>query len=883
MDILKRGVILPVFILFSLLVSAGININLIKTDYGPGELFEGSFNFSFTQDLPSNTPVVIDADGVILYENTLINLLSSPFRLDANYSVSGAPVSSVTYSFSEAGEQTLVAIDLAGVDSVENVALNVTGSKFGNSDYPNSPSISIGDKPVKTIWTYRGELIPNDFSVLGRNYLNTLTPDTEVSIYGGGNDIYCEKVTLKPTSKYKIESKVKKIISGSNLIASISDTENPDVNCNINSYSPSDDTQCCELLNVGTTFADKSCTVNRDVVAEEQAFLCLYANSGESSKEYFMVATETDINHAEGYYNGEKSTFYDFFIWGYYNKFKTNLTNKVNVSGFQTELNDYIDTIVPVTVKTNGPGSVKLEDLYADIIKGARTSIKKFTPITYNPEKVKADSLTQRFESLEMFTPLEYGDGKTLTITIGSDIKNVNFNVKEIPEAIISFTPVKIKANQPVLFTASNSFSPALDKTLVSYDWTFGDGANGTGVDVTHTYSDTGGYNVTLLVKDSGGLEGFTFAPITVGSLSESLEFTINTTAKFIANTRKSFEESSDYVKDTVNILQLNKLLDDAETKLVLVNDQYKGALGYNGSIKESKLNEVQNSLLLLLDTVPADVKIDRFQYPANIINLDNIPSLSLLGLNKNVDETSFKEGLLNYQSDITINGEARLVHIRYLSGTESTFILVKKQVTSSKSLSGKIYEYIKGNVDVKDLLTEGYEAVSSNTLYRWPIGKDIYYTLNSSDIAIATDLKTFVLPPLKDLEITGGVGEGFNCGNSICNYAEDEASCPEDCKAKYPIGFIIFLIVLAIAGVYYINFYHGPFNFKTFKQDIKKLFRKKPSLFKDKKDLVNLITYIRKSVSRGLTAQQIKYILKQKGWTDPQIDEALKQAKVKK
>ena len=408
-------------------------------------------------------------------------------------------------------------------------------------------------------------------------------------------------------------------------------------------------------------------------------------------------------------------------------------------------------------------------------------------------------------------------------------------------------------------------------------------GANGTGVDVAHTYSNTGEYNVTLLVKDSGGLEGFTIIPITVGSLSESLDYTINTTAKFIANTRKSFDESADYVKDTVNILQLNKLLDDAETKLVLVNDQYKGALGYNGSIKESKLNEVQNSLLLLLDTVPADVKIDRFQYPANIINLDNIPSLSLLGLNKNVDETSFKEGLLNYQSDITINGEARLVHIRYLSGTESTFILVKKQVTSSKSLSGKIYEYIKGNVDVKDLLTEGYEAVSSNTLYRWPIGKDIYYTLNSSDIAIATDLKTFVLPPLKDLEITGGVGEGFNCGNSICNYAEDEASCPEDCKAKYPIGFIIFLIVLAIAGVYYINFYHGPFNFKTFKQDIKKLFRKKPSLFKDKKDLVNLITYIRKSVSRGLTAQQIKYILKQKGWTDPQIDEALKQAKVKK
>ena len=398
MNILKRGVILAVFILFSFLVSAGINVNLIKTDYGPGELIEGSFNYSFAQDLPSNTPVVIDVNGDVIYEDILKNLLSSPFILDPNYTVSGAPISTKTYSFSAAGEQTLAAIDLTGVTNVESVVLNITGSPFGNSDFPNLPSISIGDKPVKTIWTYRGDLIPNDFGGLGRLYLNTLTPDTEVFAKGGGNSIYCEEVTLKPTSKYKVTANVKKIISGSNLIASISDTENPDTNCNINAYNPDDDTQCCELLNIGTAFSDKSCTVNREVVAEEQAFLCLYANSGESDKEYFTIATESDPDHAEGYYNGEKSSFYDFFIWGFYNQFKTNLTGKVNVSGFQTDLNDYVDTVAPITIKTNGPGSVKLDDLDAGVDKGGSIHIKKFTPITYNPEKVKADFLTQRFE-----------------------------------------------------------------------------------------------------------------------------------------------------------------------------------------------------------------------------------------------------------------------------------------------------------------------------------------------------------------------------------------------------------------------------------------------------------------------------------------------------
>ncbi len=879
---LKRGVILVVFILFSFLVSAGININLIKTDYGPGELFEGGFNFSFSQPLASNTPVVIDVDGDIIYEDTLINLISltsSPETIPSTFSRSNADISFIVYDFSAAGEQTIAAINLSEVTSITSINFNITGLPKG-ANYPNLPRIAIGE-PNNIIWTYRGPLINNEFGAMPRTYLNTLINNFESSIRGSSKDIYCEKINIKASSKYKITARVKQLLTGSNLIASISTSEYPETNCNPSAYTPSDDTQCCILPTISSSYSDRSCQVNRDVTADGIAYLCLYANTGKSTDEYFMIASESDPSTDSGFYNGDLVK-YDFFMWGEYNKFLTNLSKEINISGVEESFSDYLD-LVPITIKTNGPGKIMLDKLDVFVDKGLPIHIKKFTPIAYEAEKVKPDSLTQRFEPLEMFTPLEYGDGKTLKITIGADTKSISFNIKEIPEAIISFTPAKIKANQPVSFSAADSFSPALDKTLVSYDWTFGDGTNGTGVDLTHTYANTGEYNVTLLVKDSGGLEGFTIIPITVGSLSESLDYTINTTAKFIANTRKSFDESPDYVKDTVSILQLNKLLDDAETRLVLINDQYKGALGYNGTIKEGKLNEAQNSLLTLLDTVPANVKVDRFQYPANIINLNDIPGTSLLKLNQSVDEESFKQGLLNYQTDITINGEARLVHIRYLSGTENTFILVKKQVVSSKSLSGKIYEYIKSNVEVKELLTEGFEVVSANSLYRWPIGKNIYYTLNSTDIGIATDLKTFVLPPLKDLEIVGGADEGFDCGNSICNYAEDEVSCPEDCKTKYPIGFVIFLIVLAIAGVYYINFYHGPFNFKTIKEDLKKLFKKKPSLFKDKKDLISLITYIRKSVSRGLTSSQIKYILKQKGWTDPQIDEALKQAKVKR
>ncbi len=38
------------------------------------------------------------------------------------------------------------------------------------------------------------------------------------------------------------------------------------------------------------------------------------------------------------------------------------------------------------------------------------------------------------------------------------------------------------------------------------YTWDFGDGTTGGGVDVTHSYSAAGSYQVTLTVTDDGGL-----------------------------------------------------------------------------------------------------------------------------------------------------------------------------------------------------------------------------------------------------------------------------------------------------------------------------------------------------------------------------------------
>ena len=57
-------------------------------------------------------------------------------------------------------------------------------------------------------------------------------------------------------------------------------------------------------------------------------------------------------------------------------------------------------------------------------------------------------------------------------------------------------------ANASISFDASNSSDPDGDD-IVSYEWDFGDGTNGNGASVEHTYISIGNYIVTLTVTDS--------------------------------------------------------------------------------------------------------------------------------------------------------------------------------------------------------------------------------------------------------------------------------------------------------------------------------------------------------------------------------------------
>jgi PKD repeat protein len=85
------------------------------------------------------------------------------------------------------------------------------------------------------------------------------------------------------------------------------------------------------------------------------------------------------------------------------------------------------------------------------------------------------------------------GDSTTATteVTIGTG------NQAPVADAMGPYTAI---VDQAVEFDGSGSSDP--DGSIVSYDWDFGDGSNGSGVRPTHAYASKGTYNVSLTVTD---------------------------------------------------------------------------------------------------------------------------------------------------------------------------------------------------------------------------------------------------------------------------------------------------------------------------------------------------------------------------------------------
>jgi PKD repeat protein len=88
------------------------------------------------------------------------------------------------------------------------------------------------------------------------------------------------------------------------------------------------------------------------------------------------------------------------------------------------------------------------------------------------------------------------------------DSVGANYNIRiDAPVPIFTYSPLGAVMGEILTFDASNSYSTSFlgNPTITNYAWTFGDGATGTGMIVTHVFANPTTYDVTLTVTDNNG------------------------------------------------------------------------------------------------------------------------------------------------------------------------------------------------------------------------------------------------------------------------------------------------------------------------------------------------------------------------------------------
>jgi PKD repeat protein len=99
---------------------------------------------------------------------------------------------------------------------------------------------------------------------------------------------------------------------------------------------------------------------------------------------------------------------------------------------------------------------------------------------------------------------------RTLTVKIGAN-----------PSASFVTSPGAPVPGQTVFFNAATSIAVG-NRTLVDYQWSFGDGTTGRGVTSSHAFAAAGTYTVMLVVTDDAGRIGTASQSVSVGTTGPS-------------------------------------------------------------------------------------------------------------------------------------------------------------------------------------------------------------------------------------------------------------------------------------------------------------------------------------------------------------------------
>lgn len=883
---MKRGllVILVIILLSNIVYADFLNLNLTTTKIGSSTPFEGILSFQFSEYKPLNSLMsffVGSSQTDISLSQIINNTNITGTIVPPSYNTTGGSLQTATVNFVSGGSKTEVGIDFRGTTIPRDPEqLTLIGDFFSfdvspTSGNPKDLNIYLGGQ---TIYKYRGQ--PTGWTALDpTNYLSGQA-DGNTFIYGG--DFFCQLVNVKGSNEYLIKTLIKRDAAGSDINVSMldgdSDLIKPDC------ADPK--TPCCQLTPLND-FSEVNCTLSKIITEPTNQYLCIYPSSDDSNTAFFKIKIDND-KPSLAFANGANLSESNFEIYGAYRTYNNTLNRKTSVLIPIKYLDDYIHEntcnmnclLVPLNISLSNSASIALSNLSLKYQYDIQREENSFKKLSYIPESVSYDNniSLSLIKLNNVLSPISLGSSNIYVQFSGLKSNSIIFQVVPAPKAFIRYGPFNPEVNEEITFDASGSKSAS--NNITSYLWNFGDETTGSSISLKHSYVQNGNYTIILKVIDSEGIYGIDIVSINIeNGTGTDLGSLINQTSDTISLLKKNLESNPLEVKDTANILGLNNKLNNFESNLTSIKNNYNNIL--NGNLTDIQKNEGIKNLLNqvnnIKNNIPIKFNVDSASFSGKVTGLNQITSCCEFTTDIN------KRKFLAAQDSINVNGDARTVNIAYVDGRTESFMIIKKDISGG---SGKVYEFVPFGVTIspENVLSGGQPTASAPNVYSFASTIQLIYKVENIGLNQALQTRTAVLPTnLENIQVNQSTPIEITpspsvCGNRICESDEDSNSCPKDCVQSNNLLFIIpGIVIIIIVLLFYFGFF--------FKGG---LFRKKPkfthletkNLFKTEKDHTSVKDYIEHSLKAGLTEDKIRVVLKSKGWNDLQINSVINEVK---
>lgn len=835
---MKRWLVILVFVSMSF-ISASVEIHNYSVDsgYSPLETINGEINLTIVDE--SYDAKIVSNDGGSVGLGEFLNLNGvvfecSPLDCLNGYDYSDG-VEDKMFSVS-ALDESYVGFVLSGGDIVLDSLDFKIESDFGESSR----------RPLEIEFFEEEDWKFSEFSdsFLGRNYG---CYDLAEGVVGQlvGPSPYCEMVSISDTGVLKVGADV----SGSD-VKGLNMTVYPESGAGVPwecSYNPSSEDGCLIVPYVGDILSagDYQVCVSSEVLVyriyeESEGENCGFVyevGSGESVKDYSIFAQE--VKYADS----------DFLNLSFSDESIIYAANNFISKRYGGDCSD--GCVLPIAF-SGVSQNVRIYDMQLVYTKDLEwDSLSEIYDLTIIPAKVD-------FSGVLDLGALGFVISKAMNYVVSlGDVIFFEENFEILPAPIISSVlPRSSPAGVPVKFYSDVYFEGS--KSL-SYKWDFGDNETAmTNVSfVSHRYASLGNYALSLEVSAGGDLVSMETFNIEVVS------------PKVAINTSLIFKRRA--LDDVVFMLTgLPSWYGDELSKFINV-DFFRGELDRlekerDNSFVEQDFIGIVEELYDLNVPIRVGTETSRSSYLMTDLDDVNIEPVEIIGGGVSGDSSGYANSILNWQS---LNIDAGFVTKKFLvslwNGESEEVFRVYSFDVSSKSDRESYFVinrpfdelYFKEDVgarkagDASVIILDGGVSKSFEFYY-----KD------------AEPTTVFVSPKLGSIVVKADIDTSCN-HNLVCEEERGENSdnCRSDCKpvkgvVVYTILSLVFILILySVLQVWYKKNYEG-------------------HLFKDSRQLYNLLMYVTNARARGRKDLKIKADLRAKGWSSERVNYVIKKSR---